>query len=926
MKYTLIFLTLLCAIPMWAANAPAGGLSPELAAKVSRYTFEQLPDGTPYLNCGKAVAAVLGPMNGLPNQQTILAIATALAERVPAGGAIYLGQLPDGTLDLRRIKDHIAISSDGQTGVTLGGGQQDLQLFGVNANIQPGVDGDTRPLRRLNMLYGNIGRISGDVVDSSFVAAVNAWGSYGFRADARIDNSLFLWFSTNWSTEDYNAHLKSPEIEWWKKDCQVFFDLKGGGKNTRVYQMIETNYGNPGTGVWLENCNGLAMYHGATERASSQGPGVYYLHNCTNVQLGLRRIFPGTRGGGRSAMPSHAITIDGGSGNTLHLFTDYANAYQESLVNNDPKLQIWQSELDYEAKGVESPDILKFAFTPLNNVPEGDMKKAADAFAERNAAKWIGERARSGQPNTPENVEQEKALIKSGRDNWWPLNAKHEDTFRYAGQDCTQDVAKLAAGHKLPPPPSIPATNAPREFRPLYQTWERDFGQALLDAGADPTGRTPSDDAFAQVMFGMKADEAAKLLKAVWEQQDKSAYDRLFPIIPGKRERRVSRPRVDIPAGTFLLTRTLLLGPGSNGMLGAGPEKTVLKFQGDIVGVKQTVWTGLANLTIQGGRTGLAITGIDHNDPDGMLTKSYVAGQNFYNITFRDQTFAGIHIGWDDPETMGGAEFDQNKFVNLKFFHTGDYGIYINTSMLDKWLCLNGEFVGQHKAGIAVKFNNLIHGGVYNCRFSNINGPGIDFMGGNPTLCFLPYIVMIDQCDFTECGNATRAAVDYGYCELAAITRCAIVTKTKEIACGLVGAAQQYEDVRIDVNLVGGGSALLLRAVRNGQTARANGHILRDVTANGPVNWINDVNAHNAGYRKTLEKYQALKLKADGTVDLNWDTNAAAHELAPPNGWVHPFLIYNSTLGGKRYAYTLLNVDVDHNKVLKAVDLSDLAK
>ena len=936
MKTTSTTIIALAATLALGFGTTAMALDGELAAKANQYTFQKLEDGTIYLNAAKAARAVLGDRyeiksadgrNTEENPQ-LADLIVALAERLPEGGAVYLGGgLPKGLkLDLRRIKDHVAISgSRDQTHVILGGGQKGLAVYDTEITIEPGLQG-REPLRDLTMLFGNVGRINGDVAHSSFIAAVNVWGSYGFKAEARIDDTLFLWFSRNWTFADYNAHLKNPAKEWWKDNCQAYFDLKGGGKNTRVYLMIETDYGNPGVGVWLKDCDGLAMYHGATERGSSQGPGCYYLQNCRNVQLGLRRIFPGSRGGGQAAMPNHAITIDGGSGNILHDFSDFANAYGESIVNSDPRLQLWSASFDYETKGVETPDILRFAYTPLNNMPQGSNVTEAAALADRTAANSVRQRnQKSGLTNTPENVAALKELIKKGRDSWWPLNATSEQTFMLAGKDLTKGIDGVKA--KLPPPPSIPATDAPKSFRPLYFTWEPDFGKALLAAGADPTGKKPSDDAFAQVMFGMKADEVARLHEAVLKNNDKEAYDRLYPRDTNITKRVVSvrRPRLDVPAGTFLLSHTLYLAPGSQGILGAGPEKTILKFTGDIVAIKQIGMCGLANFTVQGGRVGVAITGVDHGAADGLLAKSYIAGQNYYNITFRDQTFAGMHIGTDDPEVMGGAEHDQNKYVNLKFLNTGDYGIYFNNNMLDKWLCLNGEFIGQKKAGISINFNNLIHGGLYNCSFRNIDGPGVDFMGGNPELAFRPYIVMIDQCEFIECGNATRAALDYGYGDLMSLTRTTITTRNKKIAGGYIGSAQQVQDVILDVNLVEGAPAMTLRGVRNTQTTRANGHIFMNVKANGPLAFINDANAHNERFRKTLAQRDPKRVKADGIVDLDWDTNASAHELAPLNGWVHPFLFYNCTFGDKTYSYSLVNADVNTNKVLAEVDLAPLA-
>jgi hypothetical protein len=924
--------------------AAAGALEGDLKAKADAYEFSKMADGTVYLNLERAARQILGPGLSRTNDRgetvsnpVVPDLLLALAERLPEGAALHLGNLDSlvdsrRSLDLRKIRDRIVITGDGS--IVLGGGQTGLQvLCGPGVTIQPAAEGRHGPLRDFTMLYGHCGRISGDVVDSSFIAAVNGWAVDGFKAEARIDNTLFLWFSINWTFAQYNAHLAEPSADWWKKNRQCYLDLKGGGKKTRIYLMIETNYGNPGTGFWLENADGVAVYHGATERGSSQGPGCYYLKNCTNVQLGLRRIFPGTRGGDNSAMPTHALTIEGGRGNILHFITDFANAYEESFVNSDPALQMWGAEFDFEVKGVESPDILKFAYTPFNNAPEGISKEQAAALAEKNAAKWVKQRAartKAADFDKPENVAKLAGLIRSGRDEWWPLNATHEETFTFAGQDLTQGPVKRG-GTPLPPPPSIPATDAPRTFRPLYFTQEADFGKALLDAGADPTGRKPSDDAFAQIMFGMKAEEVAACYEAVVKNQDRDAYSKLFPRDPKNKDKVLARVRrVEVPAGTFLLTRTLLFGPSRTGLLGAGPDKTILKVQGDIPAIKQFNPCGFYNFAIDGGRTGIEITGNDHGG-GGLLQVSYVAGDNYYNLAFRNQSFAGMHIGADDPTVMGGAEHDQNRYVNLTFDHTGDYGIFMNHNMLDKWLLLNGEFTGQKKAGVSIKFNNLIHGGLYNCTFRDINGPGIDFMGGHPILGFRPYIVMVDQCQFIECGSESQPAVDYGYGELMSFTRTSIVTKNKKVKGGYIGAAQQVEEVNVDVALVEGAAALALRGVRNGATARANGHILKQVKANGPLVFVNDANSQNEMYRKSLDRHRAGANKTSANmpagetpVNLNWDVNPSAHELAPPNGWVHPFLFYRCTLGDKTYAYSLVNADVDRNKILAEVDLSGL--
>jgi hypothetical protein len=334
--------------------------------------------------------------------------------------------------------------------------------------------------------------------------------------------------------------------------------------------------------------------------------------------------------------------------------------------------------------------------------------------------------------------------------------------------------------------------------------------------------------------------------------------------------------------------------------------------------------TTIGNFTVEGGRTGLAITGVDHNSRLPEPLKSYIAAGNYYNITFRNQSFAGLHLGNDDITVMGGAEFDQNKFVDLRFCHTGDYGIYNNSGMVDKFLILHGHFEGQRQAGMAFRFNFLCKVGIYGCTFRDIAGPGIDLMCGCPQVTDKDFplrasIIAVDQCEFDECGSQTRAALDQGYNTLTSLTHSRITTRGKTIWAGYIGAAQIFEDVAIDVKVPGDRPAVILRAVRNNTEARANGQVLRDVRANGPLAFVNDANDYNELYESSRIRRGFGRGK-----DINWDQNSAVYKHPPPNGWVHPFLFYRCQFGDKQYDYTLLNVDPKRNAVLKEVSLGHL--
>lgn len=974
-----------------------------------------------FIDAERALADILGPAWAERPSTERDAVIVELAESLPVGGAIDLPRgAPVGRLDFRAVADRVQVTGGHGGTVVFGGGQHGLELMftelaqeagpGVprpahridplRPDLQTAARGDfrdvslfdpqRRPMSGLLALFndGPI-KIDADVKGCAWICGSNAFGKKTVTAQARVDDSLFLWFGVNWPFQDYNAHWNpaNKDVKWWETNAQFEWDLKGGGEGTRVYEMIETSYGNPGPTVVLRNAKGLAMYHGSTERGSGQGPGVYWLKDCQEVQLGLRGInaFGGNNGNPNWADANRDITIEGGRGNILNAMRTWSNAREVSLWNSDPALQLWMVGSQYGHQGTEKA--LRFAVTPYNGRPTPeylatlDLKQMArDVIALRE--KEMPRKKMTGWPQ-PQTEAELVAAMKTGRFMNAPMNARDEETFRVGKAD-------LAAGDKpasrLPAPPDVPPTAAPDTNREIAFTQQKGFGQALLDAGADPSGKKPSDDAFARVMYGMSRadlqkllDEAEKADKAIWAlhgthhdrakwdvlkdnpefQRQRAVIGSVMDRILGDRKRRederkeavkaVSKEvdaakkakndalrkeleakredldkavrkgeiRLEIPAGTFRLKQPLYLLGGISGVWGAGPDKTTLVTSESIHVVKMQERCPVANLSIQGGTVGLAMTGHSHHYNHGSPTlKSYIAGEDFYRITFRDQSFAGIHVGSDETDVMDGAEHDQNKYVNLRFLNTGEYGVYINTAMLDKWLCLNGEFAGQRKAGISVKYNNLIHGCVIGCTFRDINGPGVDVFGGNAEIAYSPWEVWIDQCRFEECGSETRPAVDHGIVELGAFTHSVIVTKSKAIAGGFFGAPQICQDNEIDVRLLPGAPALKLRAVRLISVSRANGHVFSNVKASGPVVFANDWKDLDAFFAPTRTRY------GKDAEPLKWDTNPMAGELAPANGWVHPFVFHRCDFGGEKHAYALLNVDVDGGKVKQTVDLS----
>ncbi len=948
-----------------------------------------------FIDAETALAVRFGSDWRTRSQEQLSSALIALAESLPVGGAIDLPRSVDcATLDFRRIADGIQVTGGHGGTVIFGGGQRGLELMfsRLSQEIAPGLP---RSLDKIDVSYRgralvsadpkNISvfgepsapasdlfalfnqgaiKIKADTKNCAWICGDGAFGAHTVTADARVDDSLFLWFGINWPFADYNQHWnpKNAGRDWVKSNAQLHFNLHGGGQGTRIYEMIETSYGNPGPTAVFENCDGTAIYHGSTERSSSQGPGVYWLHDCHNVQLGLRGIngFSGNNGDPNLSDAARDLTVEGGSGNILHAIRTWSNANEMSIWNNDPALQMWMVCTQYEITGTDNA--LRFAVTPFSGKPTAEYLKANDPLEKAEKVFKLRElKLKSGgrvkELKNPDTVEQLVEKVKRGRHlDDVPLNATAEETFRVGAADLANGDKP---GVKLPAPPRVPPTNAPRTRREIAFTQSPEFGKELLALGADPTGMKPSDDAFSQLMYGMGRDqlqvlidEAGKLeAESVHLRDERDAKQR--PLAKDDKEHRSqidqdygpklkelqariaanwvridgrggrkkgekAISRLEIPAGTFSLKRPLYILVPVGSVFGAGPEKTILKTDQAIHAIKMQVPCTIGNFTVEGGTVGLALTGSPHDGEASPVFHSYIYGQNFYNITFRNQSFAGMQIGNDEEGLMGGSEHDQNKYVDLKFIKTGSYGIYFNVGMLDKWLCLHAEFEGQKKAGIAAQFTNLIHGCVIDSSFRNIDGPGIDFFGGNVEIGYRPWQPWIDGCEFIECGSKERFAVEEGIAELSAFTHNKITTKQKTIAGGYAGSAEICEDNVIDVNLIEGAPAIKLRGVRTISVDRANGEVLRDVKANGPLVFANDADQQDALFEKTKKN-----LAARGRPFVQkWDTNPMAHELAPSNGWVHPFVLYHCEFANQKHGYELLNVDVNSGNVRETIDLS----
>jgi len=197
-------------------------------------------------------------------------------------------------------------------------------------------------------------------------------------------------------------------------------------------------------------------------------------------------------------------------------------------------------------------------------------------------------------------------------------------------------------------------------------------------------------------------------------------------------------------------------------------------------------------------------------------------------------------------------------------------------------------------------------------------------MGGNSVLAFRPYIVMVEQCEFPGMRQCDQPALDLGYAELASLTRTRIVTKNKKIARGYIGAAQQVEDVTVDVALAGRAAAAPVHAARGPQRPRRPASTATsderdrqrtrglDQRRQRPERHVpQDAGTLSSRTQRAIRQHAQAGEKDTNKTDVGRGpqtgmVNPAAHELAPTNGWVHPFIFYKCTFGPKTYAYALI--------------------
>lgn len=790
----------------------------------------------------------------------------ALAGKMKSGDALMLPRSVSlGEVDLSAVPDGVEISHGYDGVVYINGTHDDIRFIGTRAHIIAGQKGLGKGARAgrgslNNSLLFDAGTFEGSMDNSVLVD----WG----KADTRL-----IW----------GGHMPRATLNDWSNSLSIYFTantnkgqpvtynlvMTGNCSNSRFYHYVQTNY--------CANTTPANIYRNITGpltlmQMDSEGSETTTLSydGCSDVRTIIYRIYHSHGNAHGCTGAENSIYIDGGSNCAFVQCQDIGDPTSRSLrVTGSPSdLQIWGGGWERDAS-LSGDNSLAVFHTP-------------NAFGGAPQSEWCE-----------------------------PTVIDDEVTFQYQGKDITQGPQGISS---FPKPPLVARTGfaksaaAAKIANPLYKS-RASFGAALLAAGADPTGRRPSDEAFAKVLADNRIQE------------------------------------VEIPEGTFTITRPITIvqdvateGPYSGRVVsrhlsGRHKDRTVIRaLYTDRPAIKVITTEraerllkqarqnasgplpyqngGYSDMTIEGGNWGID------------LTDNYIQADLFRNLVIRDQTEVGIMCGTDDLETPCGFtgsceahEFDQNKFINITFDNTGDYGFFNNMNMLDKLLFLDCHFKGQNKAGLCAPHTGMFAGSILECTFENINGPGIDFYTKISFLGYAPHVTAIEGCTFTECGSTERAAMDFGWTELNVFANCTITTSGKAIKYGYIGTAQYMANVDVDVTTVDGGAAVALRHTRHTKNPRNTGNILRDVRANGGnIVFVNDL-AEQEALADTYSGssyWGALRLRSD------WDgfnhDGVKWWQMDDPSDsrpWVYPSLLIDSEFGNGRYDYALVATDID---------------
>ncbi len=687
------------------------------------------------------------------------AVHTAATQLEPGDALVLPFNYSLGDINLPPLPSNVQLIGGKNGTLTFSGPIHKALFFG-----QTNVDFSTAaPLRKTSdvavSLEGSFFINSAGAIDITSQVSETYWISHTIphgrrgKIDAAMTNCTFVWL------RHHSDSKKSPG------DPVLHFKLHNTGQNVKLLQLIEHNQNSAICGLKLEDVVGMQLANGATEGCNVQGPtGVYELKNCRGVHLAQREFFDNHREGSSwGGEPTMTLLINGGEGNILDHINGMADPKSVSMLCTDPKIQIWSSNFEDRVTLPQNPQGVWLSFF------------------------------------SPECMTLEQ--------NTWtePRLAHKEVVCAYEDASGRHD---LTAGNPdnlpIPAPASMPVCDIPETPELLYKK-AAGFGQAALAAGADPTGRRPSDAIFSKLI------EEDNLL--------------------------------EIPAGTFRLDNPIVIDPeklSSSGVYGgkrvwiaaAGKDRTrIIAPPGQpafIAGSRGPAKAGASN----------------RSKADILITEPEIVGGSYgyeignqinvvlYNVRFRDQTEAGVSIF---SNTIGGNA-EQNRLISCEFINTGDYGVRTDKYQ-DKNLYFRCRFEGQRKGGIYATNPTKWHSGVYQCTFKNIGGPGVAIIGGNPDYGYESWVFTVDSCQFLECGSATEPVVDFGISRLSVLSNSVIRTTGKQVYAGFSGTFAVIDNVHFDCDFKDG-VGLYLGNQRFTKTGGIAGSRLKDVTVNGDLAWL----------------------------------------------------------------------------------------
>lgn len=789
------------------------------------------------------------------------AVQKTLASMQPGDALVLSRRLPLGDIVVGDVADGIEVLGGYEGSMTVRGSMRDARFYYAGANTDIVIDRGA-DLTGARFFCSFSGRRFVDESSSTYEAIglglappMADGAALGKSAvDSRPGASGIVWGVGNISYSNFGSRTV------WMPAYYV--DGGGSSSETDVPQVliqnatdggkwlfaIEAEQGAHCPAVRVQNSNRLQLYSGSTEGDNHETGAVYYLENCTEVVLGMRRLFSNHSGGGWNGLPLMSLAIDGGSGNIIHNLVDIANPKTFSLMSTDPNLQIWQSFF-------EDPTQIQDGTFQFMVTHEG-MINADNTWTE------------------PAMVDKEVVLQRGGVDL----------------------VASSSPDVPVPPAfdmqpwmsqgPSLPK----RAFdKPHVRAFRADptFGADLLQAGADPTGRRASDDAFASMLDSRNT----------------------ITVAPGTY--RLARPLALLSNGRNRVVSILGSGRGSTRIVAPTTDRAALdltpaaslsKVSADCE-TAATAMVVVDGVTLEGGENGVLV-------PEGVsVVMSDFAIEGFskagiVNATEQINVPAEEGVSCDGDSHCNDMHLYENGSIS-----GGQYGIYY-AGFADKQGIRNITFSGHSDAGVFARNTNLFHGWITNCTFENIDGPGVDLSGGldlTPNYgYYTQWVTMIENCAFIECGSAERAALDYGYTDINMLCNSRITTTGKTIKYGFLGSAAELSNVEINVNA--SVASLALRNCRGTEASRTPGSILHTVDLKGgDLLLVPGYPAGDGGPSADPASEYQYTTRLYGDAWDGSDTHTGRKWWKDGYEWAFTILVYNSRIAGELKEYLLMN-------------------